>query len=156
MSSCLANTPMVMTSKPRRDLKESPRPQRVGSHSALFEFDFVLWPPMAQLTARGAPEADEWRAAVATVSALHLPGDAPVLCDLRGVTRLKASVRGELVPLVATRRVAFVTRAGAAPRLARQLSFANAPGVLLVTDYGTALRWLLFADDTIQPRKKAR
>ena len=147
---------MVMTTKPRRDLKESPRPQRGGPDCALFDVDFVLWPPMAQLTARGAPAVDAWRAAVATVSALHLPGDAPVLCDLRGVTRLRASVRSELLRLVATRRVAFVTRAGAAPRLARQLSFANAPGVLLVTDYGTALRWLLFKDDTLPPRKKAR
>jgi hypothetical protein len=145
----------AMTSKQRRDLKESLHPPQVASRTALFEFDVALGPPMAQLTACGAPEATDWRAAVDTLL-FAMPDGAPILCDLRAVTRVRPAVGSELVRLVAARRVAFVTRAGVASRLARQLSSANAQHILIITDYRTALRWLLFADDTLPPRKRGR
>jgi hypothetical protein len=95
---------MVTTKKHRRDLVESQNPPQVGSRDKLFEHDIAFSPAMGQLTARGAPEAADWRTAIATL--LHesnLPDRAPILCDVRAVTRLRRSVGGEVLRLV-TRR----------------------------------------------------
>jgi hypothetical protein len=148
---------MMMTSKHRKDLVAFQNPREEGSRDDLFDHDIAIWPPMGQLTAHGAPEAAEWRAAVATL--LHdsnLPHGAPILCDVRDVTRLGRSIGGDLLRLVAPRRLAFVARAGTAPRLARQISSANPQHAQIFTEYETALRWLLYAEHTQQRRKKTR
>jgi hypothetical protein len=150
----LGDDPMMMTSKHRRDRVESQNPAHVDSRDTVFEHDIALYPPRAQLTARGAPEAAEWRTAITTLlHELNLPDTAPILCDVRAVTSLRRSVGEELLRLVTTRRVAFVAHAGVAPRLAKQISSPNRQDVQIFTDYETALRWLLYADDTFRPSK---
>jgi hypothetical protein len=104
---------------------------------------------MAQLTARGSMDLEEWRTALeALANNPDLPSDAPLLCDLRAVTAVPPPRQGrtfsqEVMQLGPNRRVAFVARAGMASRLERQLSTSRST-IQVFTDYTTALRWLVF------------
>lgn len=148
---------MMMTSKHRKDPVEFQNPREKGSRDELFDHDIAISLPMGELTARGAPAAAEWRTAVATL--LHepnLPDGAPILCDVRAVTRLRGSVCGDLLRLITPRRLALVARASTVRRLARQISSANPQHVQIFTEYETALRWLLNAEHTLQRHKQRR
>jgi hypothetical protein len=153
-SSAAADDPTADDEPASQGSVESLNPLQVRSPDELFEFDVVRWPPMGQLTARGAPEAADWRIAVATLlHELNLPDGAPFLCDVRAVTRFAPSMGRELLELVNTRRVAFVACADAAAPLARQLPSATTGDVQIFTRYETALRWLLFAHDALPPKQ---
>jgi GrpB-like predicted nucleotidyltransferase (UPF0157 family) len=115
-----------------------------------FYYEFAFRPAVVQLTASGAPDLAEWRAAMdALVRHPELPADAPLLCDLRYVRGLprnrhaRIAVR-ELLQLVPERRVAFVAGKRIAARLEAELSGQSRDAFEVFTAYEAALRWLVF------------
>jgi hypothetical protein len=126
---------------------------QVGSGRATvdmpFYYEFSFRPAVVQLTASGAPDLAEWRAAMDALGHPDLPAGASLLCDLRYVRGLPRSQRArpavrELLQLVPERRVAFVAGKRIAARLESELSRNSRDAFEVFTDYEPALRWLVF------------